>query len=128
MNCLRCNEAVNCDRVVVVVRTGFRLGGYCESCEREDFGRSLERGWWRDRLGCILCEGQGTHVLPVHEIEYVETDSGERRQDGYVVTPETPRLCTDHVEELFDVEIPHRETKQASLSGVDSPPAEIGLD
>lgn len=114
MTCSSCETGEACHRVVVDVHDGAVRGEYCWSCETEHFGEVLERGDWSGGSRCVLCDDHGGFALPLREIEYVETPDGEVRRDTYPVTPETPRICRNHLEEVLDVTL-DGETEQLQL-------------
>lgn len=95
-SCIVCGRDAGYHRAVVDVVEERVVGGLCRECEREEFGRVLERG----RFGedCVFCDRDGHVALPVWRPDPRE------REDGTVLNTVTYRidggtvhLCDEHV-------------------------------
>ncbi|MFW5937941.1 MAG: hypothetical protein ACOCSN_03275 [Halanaeroarchaeum sp.] len=97
-NCIVCGRDAGYHRAVVDVFEEAMIGGLCRDCEREEFGRTFERGFFETRDGCILCGRDGYVAMPVWRPVARETDDGTVVNEvRYRVDEGTVRLCDEHV-------------------------------
>lgn len=105
MDCIVCGQDAGYHRAVVDTLEDIRVGGLCRECEGAEFGRSLERGRFRETDGCILCARDGLYALPVGQPTATRNDDGSVVGDVvYDISAETVRLCDEHFHELSEVE------------------------
>lgn len=101
MDCIVCGDAAGFHRAVLSEFRERRLGGLCRECERVEFGRSLERGFFRETDGCMLCARDGHVALPVGEAVARRDENGEVESEvTFEVTDATLRLCDEHLDML----------------------------
>lgn len=101
MECVVCGQEAGYHRAVIDEVEDRRIGGLCRDCERTEFGRSLQRGHFRETEGCILCARDGHYALPLGEPTATRNEEG--RVVGsidYDVGAETVRLCDEHLHGL----------------------------
>jgi hypothetical protein len=101
MNCVRCGLDAGYNRVVVDLLSGVELGGFCVDCEHEEFGRSLERGFWTGD-DCALCDRDGHFALATWEPEATEREGDLHCSVDYDVTPDTVLACDEHLHAITD--------------------------
>jgi hypothetical protein len=97
MLCVRCASETRYNRAVVTIDDGEITGGFCSTCERETFGRTLIERPFAHLDGCVECTNPGSVAFPEHTLGIsIETDN-EYATEGYVVDEETPVFCADHL-------------------------------
>lgn len=97
-NCIVCGREAGYHRAVVDVVAESVVGGLCRECEREEFGRTLDRGFFETRDGCMFCERDGHVAIPVWRPVAEQTPSGTVVTEvTYTVDDATARLCDEHV-------------------------------
>ena len=82
--------------------SGAELGGLCVNCERDEFGRALERGTWTAGDSCAVCARDGHFALPAPRAELVERGAIAVSSVSYRVTGDTVLLCDEHLHALGD--------------------------
>ncbi|MFB6070591.1 MAG: hypothetical protein ABEJ76_06150 [Halanaeroarchaeum sp.] len=98
MNCIVCGREAGYHRAVVDTLEDDLVGAICRECEHEEFGRSLERGFFDRREGCVLCERDGHVAIPVWRPTARRTPDGDVINEvAYQVDDATVRLCDEHV-------------------------------
>lgn len=105
MECIVCGQDAGYHRVVIDEIEDRRVAGLCRKCERTEFGRSLERGRFRESEGCILCARDGHFVLPRGQPTASRDDEG--RVVGnveYEADQSTVRLCDEHLHGLANAD------------------------
>lgn len=96
--CINCERDAGYHRAVVDTVADRVLGGLCRECEQEEFGRILERGLFKRRDGCILCERDGHVALPIWRPVARRTGDGTVVNEvTYTVEESTVTLCDEHV-------------------------------
>ena len=97
-NCIVCGRESGYHRAVVDTVDDSVVGCLCRECERAEFGRTLERGFFEQREGCVLCDRDGTVALPVWRPVARETPDGTVVSEvTYTVDSGTVRLCDEHL-------------------------------
>jgi hypothetical protein len=97
MRCVKCRSETKYNRAVVGLSDEEIRGGFCSTCEREAFGRSLIERPFGHLDGCVECTNPGAFAFPEHELEIsIETDN-EYVTEGYAVDDETPVFCSEHL-------------------------------
>jgi hypothetical protein len=97
-HCIVCGRDAGYHRAVVDMFEDAVVGGLCRECEHEEFGRSLNRGRFESRDGCILCGRDGHVAFPVWRPVARETaDGAVVNEVTYHVDAGTVRLCDEHV-------------------------------
>ncbi|MFB6124388.1 MAG: hypothetical protein ABEJ59_00320 [Halanaeroarchaeum sp.] len=98
MECIACGRHAGYHRAVVDTLDDELVGAFCRECEREEFGRSLERGFFEHREGCALCERDGHVAIPVWTPVARHTPEGDVISEvTYRVDAATVRLCDEHL-------------------------------
>ncbi|MFB6266187.1 MAG: hypothetical protein ABEI31_00900 [Halodesulfurarchaeum sp.] len=101
MECLICGQDAGYHRAVVERLRGEQRGGLCRECERREFGRSLHRGLYREREGCILCARDGHFALPLGEPVATRTETGDVESEiAYDIDESTVHLCDEHLDAI----------------------------
>lgn len=100
MECLKCESGTVLDRLVVDRVTERPMGALCDSCQRTDIKRVFRRDVWHEDSGCVICAGRAHYYLPEIELR-IEFDDLREDSIEYSVTDKTPRLCSNHFEELL---------------------------
>lgn len=102
MACIVCGQDAS-HRAVLDLVAERRVGGLCRECERTEFGRSLERGRFRETEGCILCARDGHYALPIgRPTAAPRTDGAVEGGVEYDVDDVTVRLCDEHLHALSE--------------------------
>lgn len=97
-HCIVCGNEAGYHRAVVDVVEETVVGGFCRECEREEFGRTLERGVLETRDGCVFCDRDGHVAIPIWRPTARRTDSGTVVNEViFTVDDATVRLCDEHV-------------------------------
>lgn len=97
-NCIACGQTAGYHRAVVDLVEESVVGGLCRECESEEFGRTLERGFFETRDGCVLCGRDGHVAIPVWRPVARQTAGGTVVNEvSYTVDDATVRLCDEHV-------------------------------
>jgi tRNA G26 N,N-dimethylase Trm1 len=106
--CIACGAAAGYNRAVVDVLSGGQVGALCVNCEREEFGKSLERGQWAAVENCAFCDRDAFYALPKWLPELHEEDGATVSRVDYEVTEGTLCMCDEHLHEIGVVErAPH---------------------
>jgi hypothetical protein len=96
------------------------FGGFCSTCEREAFGRTLIERPFGHLEGCVECPGPGVTALPEHVLEISIESDNEYVTEGYTVDEETPVFCSEHLPvrlgRLGSVELPSEQVHTADRS------------
>lgn len=101
MECIVCGREAGYHRAVVDTYDERLVGGLCRECEREEFGRVLERARFADRSGCLLCDRDGQVAIPVWRPTARRTAGGDVVSEvAYRVDRETARLCDEHLADV----------------------------
>lgn len=96
--CIVCGRAGGYHRAVVDTFEAELVGGLCRECEREQFGHTLERGFFESREGCVLCDRDGHVAIPLWRPVARETSDGTVVSEvTYAVDDGTVRLCDEHL-------------------------------
>ena len=102
--CIACGNEAGYNRAVVDVLSDRQVGALCVNCEREEFGKSLERGQWAAVEDCAFCDRDAFYALPKWLPElHREGDAVVSRVD-YEVTESTLAVCDEHLHEIGAVE------------------------
>ncbi|MGM0399383.1 MAG: hypothetical protein ACQEQY_10390 [Halobacteriota archaeon] len=97
-NCIVCGRDGGYHRAVVDVVEERVVGALCRECEREEFGRTLDRGFFEAREGCALCDRDGHVAIPIWRPVARTTDDGAVINEvTFAVDEATVRLCDEHV-------------------------------
>jgi len=97
MRCVKCRSETKYNRAVVGLRDGEIRGGFCSTCEREAFGRSLIERPFGHLDGCVECTNAGVFAFPEHKLDVSIETGNEYATEGYAVVDETPVFCADHL-------------------------------
>lgn len=97
-NCIVCGRDAGYHRAAIDVVEDRVVGGLCRECEREEFGRTLERGFFETRDGCVLCERDGHVAIPIWRPIARQTDDGAVVNEvTFTIDDGTMLLCDEHV-------------------------------
>lgn len=98
MHCIVCGRDAGYHRAVVDTFEDEVVGALCRECEREEFGRTLERGMFEHRDGCAFCDRDGAVAMPVWRAQARRTPVGDVVSEvTFSVDEGTVRLCDEHV-------------------------------
>lgn len=98
MKCVVCHRKGGFHRAVVDTTGEEVLGSLCRECEREEFGRSIDRGLFQPGDGCIFCERDGTVAIPLWRPDTRTTAGGTVVNEVSIeVDDATLRLCDEHL-------------------------------
>lgn len=104
MDCVTCGTDAGYNRAVIDTVADRQVGGFCLSCERREFGASLQRGDWPDAC-CALCRRDGYYALPTWTPRAADADADVPCAVAYDVTAETIRLCDEHFHDLSTADV-----------------------
>ena len=102
--CIACGNTAGYNRAVVDVLSDAQVGALCVNCEREEFGKSLERGRWAAVEDCAFCDRDAFYALPKWLPELHDEGGAAVSRVDYEVTECTFCVCDEHLHEIGVVE------------------------
>ena len=96
MQCVRCNGKAGYNRAVIELYSGTTVGVLCMSCEKDEFGRTLEYSNRGQERQCTFCQRDGYVMFPRY-LPKLETANDKLVVRSTIEGDETtPCLCDEH--------------------------------